>query len=90
MLGEDGPCHEATASVSAMAMAMMLAGRRRRCEQRAPVGRLAVDNNNAVTAALCSSFFGSITTPSGPRRGFAKTDTGSCQAPCWGRDEGLR
>lgn len=46
MLGEDGPCHEATASVSAMAMAMEATATMR----IARACRRLAGNSNAVTA----------------------------------------
>lgn len=79
MLGEDGSCHEATSSVSATATIRAA----RACWS------LGSRQLQCCDGSLVHLFPGSITAPSGPRRGFSKTDTGSCQAPCRGRDEGL-
>lgn len=66
LLGEDGPCHEATASVSAMAMAQGRATATMRIARAC--GRLA-GGDNALTAILLHFTRGSITAPSQPRRG---------------------
>lgn len=68
LLGEDGPCHEATASVSAMAMAMAQGRATATMRIARACGRLA-GNDNAVTATLLHLTRGSITAPSQPRRG---------------------
>lgn len=82
MLGEDGPCHEATASVSAMATATM------RIARASQVLSSLGSRQQCCDGTLCTSLAEALPRRRSQERSLAETDTGSCQRPCWRRDEG--